>query len=76
MGVRYDRQDWGARLDNHVDPIPLWTSFRTHPSIAGDLSGRELPRDRYLRVMGSRGGLLGPQRSAWAWWPLSLSRLS
>lgn len=38
----------------------------TYPSIAGDLSGRELPRDLYLRVMGSRGGLLGPQRSACA----------
>ena len=38
----------------------------TYPSMAGERSGRELPRERYLRAMGNRGGRLGPQSSAWA----------
>lgn len=45
-------------------------------SKAGDLSGRVLPRDLYLWVIDSRGGRLGPQKSVWVWWPLSLALLS
>lgn len=45
-------------------------------SKAGDLSGRVLPRDLYLWVTDSRGGRLGPQKSVWVWWPLSLALLS